>query len=361
MITAYHNKRDSKGRFAKVTQAAAALTPAMTTTKRLVNKFAIVVDRSGSMASCWNRAIEAINQQIADIGSLSRNMNQQSLISLVFFDNAIENPIIGDSQSFSYNKDKFYPRGGTALNDAILSAIDSINTPGNSNEDVTWAVVVVTDGYENSSRQCSTTVASKIRALQATDRWSFIFNCPQGSKEQIANLYSIPDGNIKEWEGSVEGIKTFYSSNSIGTQSYFSTRASGGTKTFNYFNVNATAFATNKIGNLRQVSPKHNKVEKEVGISDFFTGRGTPYYAGMAYYELTKSETVQVYKKLILLDKVTGLYYMDGPNFSVRQFLAMPNTDCKIDPMNVGQYRIFVQSTSDNRKLVRGTTILHGV
>ncbi len=362
MQTMYHNKRDSKGRFsAKVTQAVTQNPPAPTVTKKLVNRFAIVVDRSGSMGNCWSRAVQAIQAQIADISKLSTNMNQQSQISLIFFDDKIDVPITGNAQNFYCNYNNYGPRGGTALNDAILNAIDSINTPGNYDEDVTWALMVVTDGAENSSKNHSSVVANKIKALQDTDRWSFIFNCPPRTKNSICRLYGIPADNVREWEGSVEGMATYAVANSIGTQSYFSARSSGQTKTLSYFKVDADQFNTNKITNLRQVTPKHNKIEKEVGISDFFTGKNIPYYAGMAYYELTKSELVQNYKRLIILDKVSGVYYMDGPNFSVRQFLAMPNTDCKIDPLNVGAYRIFVQSTSDNRKLVRGTTILYGV
>jgi hypothetical protein len=42
-----------------------------------------------------------------------------------------------------------------------------------------------------------------------------------------------------------------------------------------------------------------------------------------------------------------------------RQLLGLPDGDARIQIQNLATYQVFIQSTSVNRKLVRGTNILY--
>jgi hypothetical protein len=66
---------------------------------------------------------------------------------------------------------------------------------------------------------------------------------------------------------------------------------------------------------------------------------------------------VQDYKKIALREKTTGKVLFGD---EVRGFLNLPaHGDVKVEPGNFGDYDVFVQSTSTNRILPRGTKVLY--
>ena len=101
---------------------------------------------------------------------------------------------------------------------------------------------------------------------------------------------------------------------------------------------------------------KASKVEKEVSIKDFIESKGEAYRKGDAFYPLTKKETVDQDKKILVQDKKTGRYYTGK---AVRKILGLPEQSAKLAPGNMAWLNVYLQSTSDNRKLVRGTELVY--
>jgi len=92
-------------------------------------------------------------------------------------------------------------------------------------------------------------------------------------------------------------------------------------------------------------------------IQDFCNKHFGEYAIGNAYYELMKKEKVQDHKQVVIEDRATGKMY-GGPQ--ARQMLGLPSLGMVVvTPGDHGQYRIFVKSTSVNRKLVKGTEVLY--
>jgi hypothetical protein len=84
---------------------------------------------------------------------------------------------------------------------------------------------------------------------------------------------------------------------------------------------------------------------------------GLPYQAGSVFYQLTKPEKVQDTKKLLIQEKNSKAMYAGN---EARTLLGLPTgVDCKVKPGNHANFDLFVQSTSVNRKLVRGTKLVH--
>jgi uncharacterized protein YegL len=349
-------KRDSKGRFMKVTDK---LNPLHNT--RLINNIAIVLDRSGSMRGCWSAVMDSLRNQISVMKTESAKLGQETNLTIIDVGTyaGVLMPLtnINNVNYINYSN----ANSNTPLNDGMNLAMSNLvfQNPGKLEDDVSFALVVITDGEDNASMITKAQISKIITERQITNRWTIAIHCPYGFKNKIARDYNIPLGNINEWENTTYGAQVMDAVQTRGTSNFYAARASGQTMSCNYFAVDADNFNKRDIKNLAPHTPKHNKVEKEVGIQEFFQDKKIPYYAGMAYYELTKPELVQGYKKLILHDASTGNYYVDGNKASVKDFLGMPSGDVKIDPMNVGKYRIYVQSTSTNRKLVRGTTVLY--
>jgi hypothetical protein len=76
---------------------------------------------------------------------------------------------------------------------------------------------------------------------------------------------------------------------------------------------------------------------------------------GRAFYQLTKTETVQDYKEIIVEDRTTGKLYRGA-----RSMIGMPDHgSIRLVPKNLGNYNVYVASTSVNRKLVPGTVLIY--
>lgn len=80
---------------------------------------------------------------------------------------------------------------------------------------------------------------------------------------------------------------------------------------------------------------------------------------GAAFYQLTKAEkNVQSWKYILIRRKGSGEVYAGRED--VRRMLGLPvGVDVGVNPGNHGDYDIFVQSASVNRKLVRGTDVVY--
>lgn len=105
-------------------------------------------------------------------------------------------------------------------------------------------------------------------------------------------------------------------------------------------------------------------VDENCDIKGFVTKNGIEFKKGRGFYELTKAETVQQYKEIIMQDKETGEMFVGS---QVREKLGLqPQTESggvneKLYAKDAKEFRIFVQSTSVNRKLIKGTTFLYEV
>jgi hypothetical protein len=99
-------------------------------------------------------------------------------------------------------------------------------------------------------------------------------------------------------------------------------------------------------------------IDRDVTIRDFVVGLGLEFKPGCGYYEFSKSETVQEYKKVVVQDRSTEVFHPDAEG---RKLLRLPASgSVTINPRNFDKkYRFFIQSTSYTRKLIAGTTFLY--
>jgi len=96
---------------------------------------------------------------------------------------------------------------------------------------------------------------------------------------------------------------------------------------------------------------------KEEVIKDFVEKKTRrPYVIGTAYYQLMKTEKVQAGKGVILVEKGKPQVWAGQ---AARAMIGLPaGSDAKVEPGNHANYDIYVQSTSVNRKLPRGTKLI---
>lgn len=252
---------------------------------------------------------------------------------------------------------------GTPLFDSVGTAIQNLKTNRVYEDDNTaYLVMVITDGEENRSRNYnSRTLAEKIRQLQATDKWTFVFRGPRGSSRQFQSI-GVEPGNIMEWEQTHESLAHSTVATTQGLSGYFSTRATGGTSTRSFYSANINVPKEDVVRAVKDMTSEFNvwSVIIDSRIDDFVRALNSGvYHLGRGFYQLTKPEkAVQEYKEIALLDKSTGKIYSGTTN--VRSILGLPlKGTIKLVPGDHRNYDIFIQSTSNNRKLVAGTRVLY--
>ena len=142
----------------------------------------LIVDRSGSMSDCAESAINGYNEQICRIRDLGLEFPEQDIrVGLTLFNEYPELIYAGENatQIPLLNRSNYVPMGGTALLDAIGKTILAIRGKEDDRPDLipaTYVVVVLTDGYENSSRTFNLEqIRSMIKEREATGKWTFSF------------------------------------------------------------------------------------------------------------------------------------------------------------------------------------------
>ncbi len=327
-------------------------------TTALTTRVALILDGSGSMWACQDRALEAFNSLVDSIRASNKLHRQNTLVSVVSFANSHRDLVtdIHPDQVRKFTRQDYNPCGGTALFDAVGATIRRLqmhNTDAN-------LVLVVTDGQENASTDFTALDLNRdFDRLQKTGRWTFAFNLPRGASTRFCRQFGIPSDNVREWDNTDVGTQEMEEKTSAGIGNYYVSRASGQTATPKFFTDLSAVSPLDLKNNLSDVTHRFKvyQVEKEMDIQTFTAYRtNRPYVIGSAYYQLTKAERVQAYKEILVTEKNKKVIW-GGPH--ARALIGLPAVgEVKVSPGNHANYDVFTQSTSVNRKLVRGTRVL---
>ena len=156
-------------------------------------KIAVVMDRSGSMASVHEATVSGFNEFING----QKQTPGTADLMLVLFDDRYEVPYDKPiSQVEPMTLAEFVPRGTTALNDAIGKTVTGIGSklaqlpeaerPGQV------IVVILTDGHENASKEFSREqVARMIEHQRSVYSWQFLFLGANQDAVLTGKQYSI--------------------------------------------------------------------------------------------------------------------------------------------------------------------------
>lgn len=334
----------------------------------LVNHIAFVVDRSGSMRRIRAKVVQVFNSQLAALLTSSKESGQQTFVSFYTFQSNVDAP-----RFFARPIDKVEKltalscTGLTALFDAVgQSIVDLGEIDDEKLDNVSFLVVVLTDGHENHSRRYKTKIKDMILKAQGTGRWTFAFLVPKGG-ESVLKRFGIPQGNIQTWQTTTQGLRDLGQNMQRGLQTFYTARQKGQRAVVGVFTTNLTGAAKEAVSTtlsdasdgflripVRAASAIRELVESELGAAG-------SYRKGHAYYELTKPELVQENKEIAIVeqgkDGAPGKIYVGD---SARTLLGLPVGErFRVKPGDHGGFSIFVQSTSVNRRLVAGTTLLY--
>lgn len=98
-------------------------------------------------------------------------------------------------------------------------------------------------------------------------------------------------------------------------------------------------------------------VDETMDIQSFCRKMGIRFQKGRGFYEFMKVEIIQAGKEIVLMDRTTGELY-EGE--AARALIGLHGSStCRSKPVGLEKYRVFVQSTSVNRKLIAGQGFLY--
>lgn len=97
-------------------------------------------------------------------------------------------------------------------------------------------------------------------------------------------------------------------------------------------------------------------VDNNDSIKNFVLANGLTFKTGKGFYEFTKPELISPKKMVVLMKKDTGELY---EGHKARSIAKISNVSKKYKPTDLPDYRVFIQSTSYNRKLIGGTSFLY--
>lgn len=326
---------------------------------------ALVLDDSGSMSGIASAAHRAFNGIID--GIIAESVGRSVFVSLYKFGSALTRvhgwvPAAQLKRITSYT-----PRqGATRLFDATGMAIDDMRPyePSDPKADVAFLLHVITDGDENASTQHDAESLRRLMStVQSTDRYTLTFMLPPGAKAGFCSKFGIPDGNVEEWERTTSGVERSSTATQTGMSQYMAQRQKGVRSVKTFYTTNASAIDQNQLrSTLQDIAGQVYvwQVKAEADLRDFCELlSGAPLLKGAAFYQLTKPEkNVQAWKRLLIRRKGSGEIYAGHDD--VRRLLGLPaGCDVGVNPGNHGDYDIFVQSASVNRKLVRGTDVIY--
>ena len=184
----------------------------METTKTKIYNL-IILDKSGSMNSIKEQALSGYNETLGTIRSaqLKHLDTQEHFVSLAVFCSCGTQMIydmtpIKDADNLT--SDKYQPCCCTPLFDAVGTSVQNLRKAIEEDKTAAVLVTIITDGYENSSKEWDAKGVSKLIEECKEDGWMFSFIGAGEDVIKVATTISIT--NTMVWENTSKGTETMF-------------------------------------------------------------------------------------------------------------------------------------------------------
>lgn len=203
-----------------------------------ITRVALVVDRSGSMRSILEAARSGLFEQLNTIKN-NADKSDETYLTLISFDNEITTHFDGVNikklKEVDINK-VIDPRGTTAMNDAVMTAIDLLKKKRDTSG-TAYLIIVISDGWENASKTPTYKLSERIKELEGTGKWTFTYMLSNNDIHKVAKDLNLDMGNVAAFEYTSAGTKDAFATMAMSTGTYFSSRAAGQLRTSNFYNT----------------------------------------------------------------------------------------------------------------------------
>lgn len=329
-------------------------------TQNYINHIALLFDKSASMRGYEDEVIKVAETQIAYLAKRSKELDQETRITVYVFSSTVECVIYDkDVLRLPSIREHYHTGGMTALIDATLKSQDDLALTPEIYGDHAFLTYVLTDGQENQSFASSRALETRLKNLP--DHWTVAVLVPNQLGKFEAKKFGFPADNIAIWDATTaKGVTEAGEEIRRATDNFMVNRASGvrGSRAIFSMGTDALNKQTVKDAKLKALTKgtfELLEVNEEAPIRDWVIRHGHEYRLGIAFYQLTKTESIQPQKNIVVRNKNTGRFYTGS---SARDLLGLPQMEVRVKPNFNPEFDVFVQSTSVNRKLIPGTKLL---
>lgn len=177
--------------------------------KRRVHNL-LILDESGSMQSIYQPALTGVNETLQTIREVQKEHTDQiHFVSLIAFDSSHYNQIYNNTpaeKAIDITPDQYRPGGCTPLFDAMGRSITELR--GVVGKDDVVLVTIITDGYENASREYDGKAIKALVESMKSQGWVFTYIGANQDVEAVANAMSID--NHLCFEASLSGASDMF-------------------------------------------------------------------------------------------------------------------------------------------------------
>jgi len=166
----------------------------------------IIIDESGSMQSIKKEAIDSVNETIQTICSAQKKHEEQEhYVSLVTFNDDVKTvyECVPVDEIKELTAETYQPDCCTALYDAMGISLNALRKKVAEDDKV--LVTVVTDGYENASKEYSGKAIKALVDELKVKGWVFAYIGANQDVEAVAATISIT--NVISFETTSSGTK----------------------------------------------------------------------------------------------------------------------------------------------------------
>ena len=171
-----------------------------------------ILDRSGSMSGLESDTIGGYNSFLKQ----QKETEGEAIVSTVLFDNKIE--VLHNREDIrtvhEITSKEYYARGTTALLDAVGGAISHIRDRQLKDEKPAdhTVFVIITDGYENASREYTYPLVKRMIEKSKADGWEFLFLGANIDAAGEAQKFGIDEAKAVRFNNDAEGVALNYAS-----------------------------------------------------------------------------------------------------------------------------------------------------
>ena len=178
-------------------------------------EFLYILDASGSMYNVSDDVIGGFNSFLSE----QKLLEDQAYLTTVVFNHNVNTLYhsrdIGNVNNM--NQETYKASGSTSLFDAIGSSVLSLQERSKTKQVM---VIIMTDGYENSSRIFTGSKIKKIIEEKTLDGWEFIFAGANIDVDKVSDSIGIKRDRRMVYTSDKEGTKEVYSRMSKMTSAY---------------------------------------------------------------------------------------------------------------------------------------------
>ena len=174
----------------------------------------VILDKSGSMEAIRTEAINGYNETLGSIKATQLKFmdTQEHFVSLAAFCNCGIDMIydmtpIKDAEKLT--REQYDPCCCTPLFDAIGKTVKELKRKTAEIEGAAFLVTIITDGYENASKEWDSKSVAKLIDSCKEEGWMFSFIGAGEDVVKVASKISIT--NTMVWENTSEGTEVMFS------------------------------------------------------------------------------------------------------------------------------------------------------